>query len=350
MICEGGGPPPPPPTGAPVPELGTDATRHFTVIADSSDGLRMPRDVAFHPERPDELWTVNRTFDGVVILFDPGTPMQRADRRADAYGNHFMEEVSSMAFGASDTFATCQESRNTYNGLAPPNDFMGPTLWPADLDVFAVVNQDPRGPLGGSHLDMLHQSPLCMGIAHQSGNQYWAFDGLWGDLVFYDFRRDHGPGYDDHSDGVVRRYSEVDVRRRSGVPSNLEVDPDSSWLYIADTGNSRILRFDRASGRVAGALEPAGEPLAEYSEMSGARVEVFAGSGLMSPSGLAIHDGRLFVSDHATGQIVAYALADGSELMRVTTGAGGIMGMTAGPDGRLYFADGPAHTVVRVDP
>ena len=44
------------------------------------------------------------------------------------------------------------------------------------------------------------------------------------------------------------------------------------------------------------------------------------------------------------------AIGQASELGRVTTGARGIMGMTTGPDGRLYYADGLSNTVVRVDP
>ena len=67
------------------------------------------------------------------------------------------------------------------------------------------------------HTDMLHESPLCMGIAHdhaavsrgpQGGtgyrNVYWAFDGGHRQLVRFDFESDHGPGSIDHSLANVR--------------------------------------------------------------------------------------------------------------------------------------------------
>src|SRR5262249_13195263 len=161
---------------------------------------------------------VNRGFNGVVILFDPGTEKQRAEKRRDVYADHFMDEVSSMSFGANNTFASCQESRNEMNPSAP--DFMGPTLWSGDLAIFAKVNQGSGG-LEGSHLDMLHDSPLCMGIAHESANIYWVFDGKNGHVARYDFQKDHGPGHTDHSDGIVRRYPEATLSRVADIPGHL---------------------------------------------------------------------------------------------------------------------------------
>src|SRR5688572_30860417 len=108
-----------------------------------------------------------------------------------------------------------------------------------------MVNQTNPGPVtNGSHLDMLHQSPWCMGIAHWSGNVYFVFDGNNGHVVYYDFQADHGPGADDHSDGIVRRYLDAQVTRVPGVPGHLIVDKASSWLYVADTGGRRIPRMD----------------------------------------------------------------------------------------------------------
>lgn len=73
-------------------------------------------------------------------------------------------------------------------------------------------------------------------------------------------------------------------------------------------------------------------------------------SGLQRPSGLVLHDGRLLVSDFATGEILAFSLEDGAELGRMSTDADGIMGLAIGPDDKLYFADGFGNRVVRVDP
>jgi hypothetical protein len=335
-------------TPAPVPEFG--ASPSFTLIGTSADDrLRTPRDLEFNPERPTELWTINRLTDTTVIFFDPGTPSQVSREVKDAFANHFMEEPSSIAFGEGGTFATCQESQNTYDDAYAPNDFMGPALWPHDLDVYAQVNQEPWSILGGSHADMLHQSPLCMGIAHVEGNAYFVFDGFSGNLVYYDFQVPHPYGADDHSDGLVYRWSEVALTRVEDVPGHLEIDDATGLLYVADTGTGRVLEVDTTSGRAGRNLPPYAEPLEEYREWQDAEFSVFA-DGLGEPSGVALHEGRVFISDHTTGEIIAYD-ADGTELDRVMTPEGaGIMGLTVGPEGQLWYVNASAGVVGRVDP
>lgn len=347
MFCGGGGTV----TGdAGVPAFGTDDSRSFVVIADRQAGLATPRDLEFNPADPTQLWTVNRKTDAVVIVKKVGTAEQTFDVRDDAFGNHFMEEVAAFAFGDNDAFASIHESRNTYDNVGFPNDFMGPALWPANLSILARVNQNPNGELLGSHLDMLHQSPLSMGIAHHAGNAYWVFDGMYGHIVYYDFQKDHGPGYHDHSDGIVRRYLEVEVQRVPDIPSHLVNDKATGWLYIADTGNQRVLRMDTSSGSVTRQFQPRNEPLAEFTGVTGVTVEVFASQNLVAPSGIEVHGTTLFVSDFGTGEIIAYDTTSGAELGRLATGARGIMGLAVGPDEKLYFVDGRDDLLVRIDP
>ena len=321
---------------SPVTAFGT-SNREFKVVATTNDGLNIPRDLEFHPDRPNELWTVNKGSEGVVILFDPDTPKAKAEKRDDMARSHFMAQVSSLAFGAADTFATCQESRNGVGDSG--DDFMGPTLWPGDLDIFAAVNQNPWGDKLGSHLDMNHQSPNCMGIAHDSGNAYWVFDGHNGHVVYYDFQQDHGPGNDDHSDGIVRRYTEATVSRVAGIPSHMVLDKDSGLLYIADTGNSRIMVLDTNSGSFERRLPLVNEPLAEFSEYTNAKVREFAeNSPLRRPSGIALSGNTLFVTDNSTNEIIAYDL-DGNELDRISSPAEELAGITVGPSGNIWLAD-----------
>jgi DNA-binding beta-propeller fold protein YncE len=339
-----------------VPEWGLAPV--FVQIASGVDGLYVPRDLEFHPDHPDQLFVVNRATDSVTVIFEPGAAGQRTEEYADAFGYHFMEEVAALAFGedtvvpdggTNSSFATCQESRNTYNGYSPPNDFMGPALWPGDLDVLAQVHQDDG--LLGSHLDMLHQTSYCMGIAHDSDNAYWVFDGQDGELMFYDFQEPHGHGEDDHSDGIVRHYPEVALTRVPDVPGHMQLDQTTGLLYIADTGAGRVLVVDTLTGGLADDLPlfSNGEPLEEHSEMGSVQVRVLV-EGLGQPSGLALHDGRLFVSDHQTGEILAFDL-DGNELGRVTAPDGpGIMGLTVGPEGTLWYVDAEHELVVHIEP
>ena len=328
-----------------VPEFGAT----LTVIGTAADGLNAVRDLEFNPGAPEQLWTFNMLSHGTVIFFEPGTEQQSSEVRNDAYGQHFMAYVSSAAFGDNGNFASCQESRDEWNvGPQAPDDFRGPTLWSSDLDIFAKVGQEfPPGALEGSHLDMLHQSPWCMGIAHDVDNVYWAFDGMHGNIVRYDFQADHGPGGGDHSDGIIRRYADASVTRLANIPGHMELDHATGMLYVVDTGGGRVMRLDTATGTNTGAL-PGDMDGAVYEGVEGADFQVVV-EGLDEPSGIALKDGRIFVSEHGSGDIIAFDLG-GAEIDRMSTPAKRIMGITIGPAGDLWYADAGANEVVRVGP
>ena len=317
----------------------------MTVISADDDGLNGPRDLDFNPERPGELWVVNRVDDSVVVYTDVGTDSQAAQRFKDPYALHFMEEVSSISFGTGMKFGTCQESRNTYDDQAAPNDFMGPALWSADTDVFAQSNQDAVDELGfdlGSHLDMLHESPLCMGIAWAGANVYFTFDGLTGSISRYDFQEDHGPGFDDHSDGIIERFADVGVERVEDVPSHMVFDHDSGLLYVADTGNARIAVLDPTTASDEGPL-PVFEQGTTLTELTGATMTTLvdaAAGELEAPSGLALRDDVLYVADNATGRISAFSLAgERIDWLDTELPGGALMGIRVDTDGRLFAVD-----------
>lgn len=349
-----------PPSPSPAPELGTgdhsQGSIVLTVIADKDSGLTTPRDLAFNPLRPDELWVVNQGDDSTVIVHDASSGSPTAERRKDGYALHFMAKPSSIAFGADfttigkpGTFATCEESRNTYDDTKAPNDFMGATLWSSDLTVFAMF--DPNGL--GSHLDMLHESPGCVGIAHEKDNVYWAFGGYKNEIVRYDFARDNGIGNDDHSDGRALHYVRGLVKAVVGIPGHTFFRPEDGKLYIADTGNGRVVALDTTSGTIGAKVTPK-EPMAEDAMVNDAMLmEVVPNDGtLQAPSGLEIHKDVLYVSDNATSRITAFALDTGKVLNYVDTGlpAGSLMGMAFGPDGKLYLVDAKSDRVLRIDP
>ena len=334
------------------------------VIASSTDGLDEPRDLEFHPGigRSDELWVVNRADDSMVIIHETGTPEQTSEERLDAYRNHFMEEVSAIAFGAYHDefdyqFGTAQESRNTYNGASNPNDFMGPALWPSSLDHFAVENQNGENGLLGSHIDMLHESPLGMGIAHDYDNVYWYNDGFYNELVRYDFQQDHDTGEHDHSDGIVHRYSEIELSRFAGIPGHMTLDKDTGILYISDTGANRVLWVNTHDTTITSVDiydDPTRvESLAEYMRVTDVEWGIFD-TGISRPSGIALHDGTLFVSQNGNGKITGFNLdPDGkgfSNSRTVNTNAGSIMGLEVGPEGKLWYVDSLNNIVVRLDP
>ena len=334
------------------------------IIASSTDGLDEPRDLEFHPgiNRSDELWIVNRADDSMVIIHETGTSSQTSEERLDAYRNHFMEEVSAIAFGAYNEefdyqFGTAQESRNTYNGMGDPNDFMGPALWPSSLSHFAVENQNGENGLLGSHIDMLHESPLGMGIAHDYDNVYWYNDGFYNELVRYDFQEDHDTGEHDHSDGIVHRYSDIELSRFGGVPGHMILDKNTGILYISDTGANRVLWVNTDDTTTTSEdiynEQSRVEPLAEYMRITDVEWGILD-TGLSRPSGIALENNTLFVSEYGNGQIKAYDLFEDGKgatyLDNIQTSAQKIMGIEVGPDGFLYYVDNGRDQVIRIDP
>ena len=316
-------------------------------IADATDGLREPRDLDFNPEVPGELWIVNRGDDSTVTVSD-GV----AIKRIDPYAMHFMEEVSSISFAKNDRFATCQESRNTYNGQGAPNDFMGPALWSAEPTVFAKSNPAAVQANGfdlGSHLDMLHESPFCMGIAWEDENRYFTFDGMDGTISRYDFAEDHGPGFDDHTDGVIERYVDVDVLRVADVPSHMVFGLDSGELFVADTGNARIGVLDRSTATLANTVQGLETPIMRMEGASWTTLVDAEDGELEAPSGIALADNVLYVTDNATSRITAFAL-DGERLdwLDLDTPAGSLMGLRVGDNGSLFVVDNLGERVLEI--
>ena len=323
-------------------------------ILSSADGLDVPRDLDFNPDRPGELWVVNRADDSTTIAKDAGTADQTSEHIIDPFAMHFMEEVSSIEFGKPGTFGTCQESRNTYNDSSRKNDFMGPTLWSSDLDVFGETNPEAADSLGydlGSHLDMLHESPLCMGITWDSDNVYWVFDGLNEDIVRYDFQDDHGPGYDDHSDGIISRVTETGILRVEDIPSHMQLDHETGLLYTADTGNNRVLVLDTLTGARGQDLRVV-EPGTDHHNWDDAEMwDLIQGAdqGLGLPSGLAIHGEVLFVGDYATGNLFAFDL-DGELIDWLPTGLEGLMGIEVVSEEEIWVVDAATDRVLRITP
>jgi sugar lactone lactonase YvrE len=322
-----------------------------------------PTALEFHPLRNDELWVTLRepatdepctatvstgceALIGWMAIISDADETPDADVKTDANGWHFLRRPSSLAFAEDGSFATCAEAR-TSNYENEAADFNGPVRWSSDVTLFGGPAQ---GETGSTHIDMLHETPYCMGLASEGGTVYWAFNGQVGALDRYDFHEPHPPGEDDHSDGEVWRYATGEVRRVEGVPSHLAYDVEHDELYVADTGNGRVIALDATSGTVG---EPilAYDPITTRVAMNGASIrEVVPPGTLVAPSGLVLHEGRVFVADHATGRIRAFE-RDGALFADIDTGSGAydIAGIAVGPGGRLYFASLTSGEIRRIE-
>jgi hypothetical protein len=327
-----------------------------TVVLSAADDLIAPQDLDFCrvPGREHELWVLNREMDemggSIVILYDAGKPAQWAEYRHDSHADHFMVNPTSIAMGANGNWANVAEILNTMGN----HDviFMGPTLWTSDTSIFARINQsewDPNLPLG-SHSDMLHESPFSMGIAADTGNVYWVFDGYNSAIFRYDFQHPHEYGGDDHSDGIIWKY-DVSVKRKPDLPSHMVLDEESGWLYVVDNGNNRMFRMQTRSGIRGEELTTDNEPLADFAEMNGATFEVIE-SARTGMCGIDYSDGRLIVSNNINGQIRVYntTTTTPTYLGSIMTGDDGIMGVKIGPDSVIWYVNREENTVVRLAP
>jgi sugar lactone lactonase YvrE len=317
----------------------------FAVIAGSAAGLSTPRDIAFHPDRPTELWVVNLDGNSTVVIDNPNTPQQAFTRYAAGGKDHFMARPAALAFSDNGNFATAQEEDQPTQGNATPADFMGPTLWISDRSVYDGGH--------GGHLDMLHNSPNATGIAWESENRFWVFDGYHAAIVMYDFNTDHGPGGAYHGDGDVARYVEGELGYVADVPSHLEFHRQEQILYIADTGNNRIATLDPSIGEMGARTNPNYDGGAQYSWNGGVIETWVEGSDVMLevPSGLELHDDMVFISDNKLSRIVALdatgALVDYLDLSEEVP-TGGLMGMAFADDGSLYVVDAVNSRILRV--
>lgn len=354
------------PAGAPSAEPVGEV--QVTVIA--SMHLSRPTDLAWNPYVADELWVMNHGDSSAAVISAASSEARSVQRRLDPEGaRHFMPEPMAFAFGARETtlvdaqgkmvegtFATCPESDTAY---------MGPTLWTSDLRIFAITKAEREPPFNGadtggegpgSHLDMLHSTPTCAGMAWAgTGNVYWTYSGGGSMLVKYDFGLDHGIGNTDHSDGSVWRYPLEGVLYVPGVPSHLVFEPGSQLLYMADTGHGRVVTFDPKSATDAQAMTALEnvDGLRDAQDLNGGELKELIGSsyGMLLPSGLELHGEAIYVSDHETSTIHKFAL-DGAPLGKLVVPGverGALAGIAFGPDGKLYLVDMVGDRVLRLD-
>ncbi len=323
------------------------------LIADSGDGVNTPRDLAFHPDVPGQLWIVAEDHS-LVVLDDAGT----ADQQATTLGNlgpstvHFYAVPSGIAFSADNgNWASSHETDELTQGAPPfgtPEDFMGPTLWTGDLSLYDTA------PAHGQHLDMLHNSPNGMGIAWEQENTFWYFDGYHSAITRYAFNNDHGLGGADHSDGETARYAEGDVSRKSGTPSHLEFVHETDELYIADTGNDRIAVLDCTSGTRGSGVQPNYDGVDQY-RMDDASITTLAtgdDAGFNNPSGIAVRGDFVYVTDNRNGNILALSRTDGSlvDWLELDVPADSLMGIEFDADGNLYVVNYEEDQVLRISP
>ena len=340
--------------GAGIPNIIDDyvnALSEITEIAGSNEQVNNPTDLDFHPVlSKNELWVINKdtedTGGSTVTIFNAGESDQSELWKRDGNAWHFMSLPTGIAFSENTNFAN---SPGVYDANHNGGDaFTGPALWSSDMDIYA----EPSGG-NGSHLDMTHASPYCQGIAYESGNAFWVFDGFSNDIVRNDFVDDHGPGNDFHADARILRYADDEVLKDSDdlIVSHLVLDDEKQWLYIVDHGNNRVIRIDITTGDIGGTPDyPDYEGYMQY-EMVTNYVQETVVSDLIEPAGIDVIDDRMIVSEHSSGDIIIYDISvmPALELDRIETGYSSLQGIKIGPDGKIWGVDYNTESVFRVD-
>ncbi len=137
-----------------------------------------------------------------------------------------------------------------------------------------------------------------------------------------------------------------------GTPSHVFFDGEDHFLYVADTGNARVVRLDTTKGAKGGPLDRQMEPLKSDAVMNRTDVEVLVPAGtLAKPSGIEIHGGLIYVTDAATSTFIVFDKT-GKAIRSLATDlpAGSLAGFTFAPDGKVYFTDKVGGRVLRIDP
>ncbi len=312
-----------------IPEVVTKAS--------FADGLNRPTDLDFFPVLgKDELWIINQRTEAIggstVTINDATQEFPTMEAKIDGNSWHFMSLPTAIAFSSENfNFGSTAGVQDANHG---GGTFTGPSLWSSDPLIYA----QPSGG-NGSHLDMLHGSPFSMGMAHEIDNAFWVYDDWNKDIVRYDFVDDHGPGADDHSDAMVRRYSDIGIQRDADIPNHMILDKETGWLYFVDNGNDRVMRLDINSGNIASNVPLINEPLAQHVRMGGFTVETII-EGLDRPCGIELFEGNLLVGEYELGIINVYDINnDYEQIGEIPTGDRGLTGIKIGPDGNIYVVN-----------
>ena len=255
------------------------------------ENLNKPSDVKLHPTpglhlgsfssgRPftesnsPEAWIANRGNHSISIISGAGTSEQTSISRLDRGYFHYNTGIAALSFNAVDDsgrasdrdtfnyFATCQCNSNDYLQTKTANYFMGPTFYNSSPDNRNLVNKmgkacQPHEECYFLHSDMLHEAPLCTGIAHDPevltgyGSVFWQVDGWSNELVRFDFQKPHGPGSMDHAVAAVRRYPEIKITPDLEKHTGMVIDPSTGNLYFSDYKANKVTVMDTTSGKYA---------------------------------------------------------------------------------------------------
>lgn len=226
-----------------------------------------------------------------------------ADVKVDAAGNVFIADASNnrvlrMPAGSKSANQVWGQTSFTANG---PNE-----VKPSSINFAYYVAID------------YSQSPYALYVSDTGNNRIL----VWKDSVHF---QDGDP-----ADLVIGQpsmstaYANVDTGSAQtptntslSAPEGIAIDPNSGTLYVADSGNNRVLRFPRPvsqPGRIAA------DAVIGQANFTSAGQSTVSASSLNGPSGVALGpSGQLFVADFGDNRVLEFApgISTGSSAVRV---------------------------------
>ena len=218
----------------------------------------------------------------------------RVEERRDRNHSHFMPAPTSLAFGADETNdaavnpALARGHLRHLPGVAQRRQRLHGS------GVLVERSVGLRGPQRDAGLAPGHAPPEpgvhghCLG---GRGQRLLDVRRAQPSISRYDFQQDHGVGNDNHDDGLIWRYGAGQVKAVPNVPSHLHFRAEDQMVYVADTGNGRVVKLAASSGSKAGPLGPKQDE-AESWQMSGAPFTEVVPPGHADPAERARDPGR----------------------------------------------------------
>jgi sugar lactone lactonase YvrE len=275
-------------------------------FATTQSGMRLPYGVAV--DNTGHLWVAD-TFNSRVLRFDNAATLPNG-----APANVVLGQSTFTANGT----ATTQSGMKNPNGVAVDSS---DHLWVADTSNHRVLRFDlastkangaaANGVLGqanftsGTPATTQNRISFPSGVVLDSAGRLWVADTFNQRVLRFDAAAGRADGA--NADGVLgapdftTNASATTAAGMSG-PQGVAVDSTGS-LWVADSGNSRVLRFDGAATKVPGAAADGvlGQP--DFTNSGTATTA----SGMNGPTGVAVDSvNNLWVADFLNNRVLRF--------------------------------------------
>lgn len=234
---------------------------------------------------------------GVLPMASPNTVSGPIDVKADANGNVYVADTGNnrvLSFPGGSKSATMVWGQSTFTANGANE------VKPGSLNTPFFIAVD------------YSQAPYALYVSDAANHRIL----VWKDAVR--FRNGDAADMVIGQPDLLTALSNVDshgsqnpTKTSLSFPTGIAVEPSSGTLYVADSGNNRVLRFPRPVSQT-GRIAP--DAVIGQTDFTSAISAVVTSSSLRLPQGLAIGpDGDLFVADSGNNRVLEFARGAGNQ-------------------------------------